>query len=104
MTVGPYKARLGNSPRLGNGPTGQTAKKLMPLRSELLRISTESDKPKKKVLKGRKTILTDDQVREARQLFEQGGKTASDIAKIFHLTDEYAYKLVNYQTRSKVIP
>jgi len=59
-----------------------------------------------KVVKERKPdpriLLTDEQVRAARRRHEIDGLRPREVAKEFGLTPEYAYALLNYQTRSKI--
>ena len=52
------------------------------------------------------TLLTDDQVRECRRLHEKEGWSRPRlVAKYaeFGVTDYYMYRLLDYQTRSKVV-
>lgn len=49
-----------------------------------------------------KTLLTDDQVRDARRSHEINGETRDQIAARFGLTIAYTGQLLSYATRSKV--
>jgi hypothetical protein len=105
MRARTYGQKLNIGSRRGNGPRGLHTTRVLPLRHELLRIASETPvEPKERKLKGHKTIRTDDQVRDARRLYETGGKTLKDICSMFHITLEYARKLMAYEVRSKVLP
>lgn len=52
----------------------------------------------------RTTLLTDDQVLEARALHEFDGWPERDITKAFSLSPTYTRQLLTYLVRSKLIP
>jgi hypothetical protein len=53
---------------------------------------------------GGKTTLTDAQVLEFRARYQFGGESRQKLAAEFGLEDQYAYRLLTYETRSRLVP